>query len=125
MGYCANQWLSAYTYGGLLDAVLTVNQVQASVLLSPERVAAWRVLLVDPARGARWGVALPSPVQASGAEEPALVLDAGGVPIETVSVYRTAVSDLEASSIEVPEPRPGWHSIQVAGAPPIEFAHTP
>jgi hypothetical protein len=36
-------------------------------------------------------------------------------------VYRTAISDLAASSIEVPEPHPGWVSLRVAGLAPIAF----
>ena len=28
-----------------------------------------------------------------------------------------------ASSIQVPEPQPGWASVQVSGAPPIAFRH--
>ena len=80
---------------------------------------------MDGARGARWGKSMTSPAPAFGEEEPALVLDAAGAEIETVSVYRTQVSDLEASSIQVPEPQPGWDSIQVVGAPPITFRHAP
>lgn len=121
MGYCRNQWLSAYTYAGLLTTVRTVNQVQASVL-GTEPLSAWRVLLVDAARGARWGKSMAT-APAFGEEEPALVLDASGSTLATVNVYRTQVSDLEASSIQVPEPQPGWDSIQVVGAPPIAFRH--
>jgi hypothetical protein len=120
MGYCRNQWLSAYTYQGILNTVRTVNNVQASVLGS-EPLSAWRVLLVD-GRGARWGKPM-APEVAFGEEEPALVLDATGTAIQTVSVYRTQISDLEASSIQVPEPEPGWDSVQVVGAPPIAFRH--
>jgi hypothetical protein len=125
MGYCPNQWLSAYTYGGLLDAVLTVNRVQASVVVDPARLGAWRVLLVDAQRGPRWGVPLPPGSEASGTTEPALVFDASGVLLETVNVYRTELSDMAAASLEVPAPKPGWRSIQVAGAPPIDFASAP
>ncbi len=122
MGYCRNQWLSAYTYAGLLNTVLAVNRVQASVI-GDEPVGTWRVLLVDPARGARWGRPIATPDVAMGTEEPALVLDSSGAPIQTISVYRTNLSELAASSIQVPEPQPGWVSVQVSGAPPIEFRH--
>jgi hypothetical protein len=120
MGYCRNQWLSAYTYSGILNAVRTVNNVQASVI-GTEPLSAWRVLLVDE-RGARWGKPM-APEVAFGEEEPALVLDATGTAIQTVSVYRTQISDLSASSLQVPEPQPGWESIQVVGAAPIPFRH--
>jgi len=125
MGYCNNQWLSAYTYGGLLNAVLTVNQVQASVFADPERIGDWRVLLVEAARGARWGASVEQASEASGEQEPALVFDAAGALIEEVTVYRTEVGDINAASIQVPEPKPGWRSIQVTGAPPIAFPSKP
>lgn len=121
MGYCDNQWLSAYTYGGIFNAVLTVNQVQASVIVDPSRVAPWRVMLVDDVRGARWGHAYEEAAVASGEPEKALVYDAAGTLLEEVEVFRTAIGDLDAASIEVPAPKPGWHSIQVSGAPAIEF----
>lgn len=121
MGYCGNQWLSDYTYAGLIDTVMAVNQVQASVLVDPERVGAWRVMLVDSARGARWGRRITGPAVASGTEEAALVLDDSGTLLASVSVYRTEVADIEAFSIQVPEPQPGWHSIQVSGAPPLPY----
>jgi hypothetical protein len=122
MGYCRNQWLSDYTYTGLLNTVLAVNRVQASVL-GNEPVGTWRVLLVDADRGARWGRPIATPDVAAGLEEPALVLDASGAPIQTISVFRTNLSELAASSIQVPEPQPGWASVQVSGAPPIAFRH--
>jgi hypothetical protein len=125
MGYCNNQWLSAYTYGGILDTVLAVNGVQPSVIVDPKRVGAWRVLLVDGARGPRWGIPMPAGSGAAGVEETARVLDAAGAVIDTVSVYRTPLSDTDAVSIEVPEPKPGWRAIQVAGASPIEFQSAP
>jgi hypothetical protein len=125
MGYCNNQWLSAYTYGGLLDAVMTVNRIQASVIPDPKRLGSWRTLLVESKRGPRWGIPMPAGTEAAGVEEPALVLDAAGAVIDTVSVYRTPLSDTDAASLEIPEPKPGWSAIQVTGAPPIEFARQP
>jgi hypothetical protein len=122
MGYCRNQWLSAYTYSGLLNTVLAVNRVQSSVL-GNEPVGTWRVLLVDEERGARWGRAITTPDVAVGTEEPALVLDASGAAIQTISVFRTNLSELAASSIQVPEPQPDWASVQVSGAPPVAFRH--
>ncbi|HKO90317.1 MAG TPA: MXAN_6577-like cysteine-rich protein [Polyangiaceae bacterium] len=125
MGYCRNQWLSAYTYDGILDTVLAVNRVQASELVSADQLSSWRVLLVDATRGPRWGIPIEGPAPAIGEAETALALDAAGLPVENVRVYRTRVSDLDASSIVVPEPKPGWQAIQVSGAPPIEFRHAP
>lgn len=125
MGYCQNKWLGAYTYSGLMQMVLTINQARQALVVDPERVAAWRVLLVDPARGVRWGVAADRPYVATGVQESAQVLDAAGALLREVDVYRSEVGDLDAFSIEVPEPEPGWHAIRVAGAAPLEFAPRP
>jgi hypothetical protein len=45
--------------------------------------------------------------------------------IDEVSVYRTEVGNVNAFSIEVIAPRPGWHPSRVAGAAPLEFARGP
>jgi hypothetical protein len=121
MGYCDNQWLSAYTYEGLLDTVLGVNRVQASEIVDPARIGAWAVVLTDAKRGSRWGQPIPGPAVAAGEAETALVLDALGRTVQTVSVYRTPISDLDAFSIQVPQPEPGWAAIQLQGAAPLAF----
>lgn len=125
MGYCESPWFSDYTYNGLLDTVLSTNGPQALVEVAPERIGAFRVLLLDPVRGARWGVPITGPAVASGAAELAAVLDSAGTVIESVSVYRAEIADLGAFALQVPEPRAGWHAIQVAGAPPVSFAAKP
>ena len=38
-----------------------------------------------------------------------------------VSVYDSR----DGSSFEIPAPKRGWHSIEVSGAPPIQFAPAP
>ena len=121
MGYCEAPWFSDYTYDGLLDTVLAINGPQALVQVTPQRIGSFRVVLLDPVRGARWGVPIAGPAVASGVEEAATVLDAGGAPLQSVSVYRTEVADVGAFAIQVPEPEPGWHAIQVAGAPPLTY----
>jgi hypothetical protein len=121
MGYCDNQWLSAYTYEGLLNTVLNVNQVQASEVADPARIGSWRVVLSDAAHGARWGHPIAGPAVATGEAESAVVLDAAGQVVQTVAVYRTPISDLDAFSIQVPEPQPGWASIQLSGAAPLAY----
>jgi hypothetical protein len=121
MGYCRQQWLSDYTYNGLLATVRQVNQTQASEVVSPERVGAWRVALLDVLRGTRWGVPIPGPAAAVGVEEPASVLDASGAVLQSVSVYRTQVSEIGGYSVQVPEPQPGWHAIAISGAAPLVY----
>jgi hypothetical protein len=121
MGYCRNQWLSDYTYNGLLATVRQVNQTQASEVVSPERIGAWRVALLDAQRGGRWGIPIPGPAAAVGVEEPANVLDASGAVLRTVSVYRTLVSELNGYSVQVPEPQPSWDAIAITGAAPLVY----
>ncbi|MET0411055.1 MAG: hypothetical protein ABW217_07150, partial [Polyangiaceae bacterium] len=122
MGYCRNQWLSDYTYRNLLNTVLQVNgNAQSSEVVSPERIGAWRVALLDVLKGTRWGIPVPGPAEAVGVEEAAQVLDAAGAVIETVSVYRTQISELTGYSVQVPEPKPGWHAIAISGAAPLVY----
>jgi hypothetical protein len=122
MGYCRDQWVSDYTYRNLLNTVLQVNgNAQSSEVVSPERIGSWRVALLDVLKGTRWGIPVPGPAEAVGVEEPAQVLDAAGAAIETVSVYRTQISELAGSSVQVPEPKPGWHAIAITGAAPLVY----
>lgn len=128
MGYCNSKWISDYTYQGLLEHVATVDAAlsvyavgsigTATSALTASEVR--HVLLVD-AHGPRWGVRHPVAMEPAGVAEAAEILDANGDLLQHVEVYRTAISDLGASSIEVPAPRPGWVSLRVAGAPPIAF----
>lgn len=119
MGYCANKWISDYTYDGLVNRVAQVNGA-LSVLLDGASLHPWRVLLLD-ARGARWGFPINEPSPPAGEPEIAEVLDGSGQAIEQVTVYRTMISDIDASSIQVPTPEPGWYAIRVAGAAPLPF----
>jgi len=121
MGYCPNQWFSAYTYTGLLNTVLGVNQVQASEIPDPARVGSWAVLLSDALHGLRWGEPIAGTSVAMGEEETAQILDVSGAAVQSVSVFRTRLSELDAASIEVPQPRPGWSAIRLTGAAPVAF----
>jgi hypothetical protein len=129
MGYCNSKWISGYTYQALVDHVATVNAalsvytagaigVSQSALVSA--MGRHHVLLVD-ANGPRWGIRHARPMEPIGLPETADVLDGAGNLLEHIQVYRTAISDLAASSIEVPEPHAGWVSLRVAGQTPIAF----
>jgi hypothetical protein len=120
MSYCNNQWVSDYTYQGLVTRVALVNGIN-DVFTSADTLGRWWVLLVDE-RGERWGIPNTEPVPAEGEPESATIYDRNGAPLETVVVYRTAIGDISASSIMVPEPKPGWYAIEVAGAQPLPFA---
>jgi hypothetical protein len=121
MGYCSDKWISDYTYQAFLQRIRSVNGAQASQVLPPERVKAWRVLLLD-ARGARWGHPYAKPRVARGNPEAAEVYDASGTPLALVTVYRSDIADMDAYSFEVPPPERGWHSVRVNGAPLLAFA---
>ena len=120
MGYCNNQWVSDYTYAGITTRVAAVNGVTTHALLA-ETISKWRVLLLDPS-GPRWGVPIEQEVAAEGEPETATIYDNTGAVLTTVVVYRTEIGDSSASMVWVPEPKPDWYAVEVAGAPPHPFA---
>ncbi|HTQ06603.1 MAG TPA: MXAN_6577-like cysteine-rich protein [Polyangiaceae bacterium] len=120
MGYCSDQWISDYTYDGLVNRVAFVDGAQR-VVENPAALARFRTLLVD-AHGPRWGLPSDGLVLPEGEPETAEIFDAKGDVIDYVTVYRSIVSDIDAASIMVPEPQPGWYAIQVSGSTPHPFA---
>jgi hypothetical protein len=120
MGYCNNQWISDYTYEGLVKRVEYVDGAMLDVV-NPAALAYWRTLLVD-SRGVRWGLPGSELELPSGEPETAEIFDDTGAVTDYVTVYRTEVSDIGAASIMVPEPQPGWYAIEVSGAAPHPFA---
>lgn len=119
MGYCSNKWLSDYTYDALMSRVATVNGAM-DVLVPPELVREWNVLLLDD-QGPRWGGPINVPSAPAGDPEPAEILNQHGHVIAIETVFRTEISDIDAASFEVPKPRPGWHAVRVAGAPALVY----
>jgi hypothetical protein len=120
MGYCSNKWMSDYTYNGITTRVAAVNGV-ADVYTPDYALARWRILLVDE-RGPRWGIPVTDEAPAEGDPAPATIYDNTGAELTNVTVYWTAIGDLEASMYMVPEPQPGWYAVAVAGSPPLPFA---
>ncbi len=120
MGYCSNKWISDYTYDALVNRVSYVNGA-AYVYFAPERLSTWRVLLLDD-KGPRWGIPIDELSPASGEPEVAEVLDEHGDLLELIEVYRTAISDIDAAMVQVPEPQPEWHAIRIPGWPALAFA---
>lgn len=119
MGYCDNFWISDYTYDAILNRVAAVNNAPEFAVL-PETLRHFRVLLVS-ALGPRWGQPTTRPSLPTGTPELADVLDATGSVLEAVEVYRTAMSRPGSFSIQVPLPKPGWHSIRVGAMRPLPF----
>ena len=121
MGYCSKRWLSDYTYDGLLNRVAQVDSLSMSELSVPaDQVHPWRVALLDAGR-ARWGIPIRDPQLPMGQPEEAQILDANSRVMATTTVYRTEVSDVDAFSVLVPEPEPGWASVRIAGAAALPF----
>lgn len=120
MGYCNTKWISDYTYDGLVNRVASVNGAQR-VKTDPESLGRFRVLLLD-AFGPRWGIPIDEPSVPGGAPEVAEILNANGEVIEHAVVYRTEVSDIDAWSILVPEPKPEQHAVRISGVQPLVFA---
>ena len=119
MGYCAHPWISDYTYGAIATRVAAVNGLATARVLG-RAAARWRILLVDQ-RGPHWGVPVEREVPPAGEAERATVYDQTGSELATVVVYRTAVADIGASMVMVPEPAPGWHAVSVSGEAPLPF----
>jgi hypothetical protein len=120
MGYCNTQWISDYTYDGLVNRVAAVDGAK-SFVVNPDVLARWRTLLVD-SRGPRWGLPSEALEPPAGEPETAQIYDDKGDVIDYVTVYRTLVSDIDAASIMVPEPEPGWYAVEVSGSTPHPFA---
>ena len=118
MGYCSNKWVSDYTYSAFATRVAAVNGV--TMIYTPAyALSTWRVLLLG-AGGARWGRPITQPSPGEGEPEQAVIYDRAGIPLTSITVYRTAISD-GGSMVMVPEPQSGWHAVAVAGAPSVPF----
>jgi len=119
MGYCNSKWMSDYTYNGITTRVAAVNGI-AMVYTPDYALSRWRILLVD-GRGQRWGIPVTDAAPAEGDPEAATIYNGAGAVLTQVTAYRTAIGDLDASMVMVPEPQGGWYAVSVGGAPPLQF----
>lgn len=119
MGYCSPQWVSDFTYQGLLEHLAGLGNAPSVQALKTERT--WKVLLVSPEGQPRWGHPLTSSEGPTGDAETAAVFDEAGRPLTTITVHRTALADSGSVMFWVPEPKTGWASVQVQGASPHRF----
>jgi hypothetical protein len=130
MGYCNPQWISDYTYGGIaqrrsaVSSMVTAARVLSGLPGTTEPVDLYRTLLADGAGRVSWGRPLTGETAPAGHPERAQVLDAAGVVIDEVTVYRTGYGHGTGASYDVPRPRAGWAALAIAGLPPIDF-HAP
>jgi hypothetical protein len=124
MGYCNPQWISDYTYNAIAERR---SAVSASALVARELrgfgepLEPHRTLLADGAGRASWGRPLLGDERPAGRPERAHVLDAQGVVIDEITVYRTDYGHGGGASFDVPVARPGWVSLAVEGLPPVDF----
>jgi hypothetical protein len=121
MAYCDSPWFSDYTYAGLLNTVRSVNQVQQTVIVDPERIGEFWVRAVEGGTPTRWLRPRPGVVMAEGVASPADVLDANGQVVDTIVVYKNVISDIDAFTLDVPAPPPGWHALHVHGVGLMPF----
>lgn len=119
MAYCDDQWVSDYVYRSMIERVALLNGAQQQ--LAPTGGMQHFLFLLTDVTGPRWGVTRKAPRYPSGQAEGALILDATGRVLTSVTVYRTAMDHLGGSVLLVPLPEPGWHAVQVAGAVPLSF----
>jgi hypothetical protein len=120
MGYCEPKWMSGYTYQGLLDRIVLVNEIDGVPAAEVLPSALYRVLIVDEA-GPRWSVPFDIEGEAYGTKEQADILDMAGELITTTTVYRTSLSEGGAATILVPPPEPDWYAVRVKDAPAQPF----
>src|SRR5690606_25647476 len=118
MGYCEDKWVSDYNYNNFMERVSILNG--ATSFINPNPVGAWQVI-VTSAFGLSWGVPPRGEVVAVGVPEAARILDSIGDEIAQVTVYRALMDHLNASSVMVPTPEPGWHAIVLDGELPMVF----
>jgi hypothetical protein len=127
MGYCNPQWISDYTYNAIAQRRIAVSGLSTAarelrgLSSAVEPVDLYRTLLADGAGGVSWGRPLTGETAPAGHPERARVLDAAGVVVDEVTVYRTSYGHGTGASYDVPNPRPGWASLVVDGHDPIEF----
>ena len=120
MGYCDPKWSSAYTYKGLLDRIVLVNEIDGVPVQEIRPIARYRVLLLDSG-GPRWSVPFDEEVESYGESELAEILDTTGRVVTQAEVFRTELSEEGGATILVPPPEPGWYSVRVSGASALPF----
>jgi hypothetical protein len=112
--------VSDYTYQGIFDHIVDLA-TSATDFFRVGPPASFRTLLLDAKGAPRWG--LPRRVHSvpRGAPELAEVFDANLHAIERVTVYRAELGH-GGAHVLVPEAKPGWAALRVAGASLISFA---
>jgi hypothetical protein len=133
MSYCTPIWISDYNYGLLAQRRLAITQAATARVIDADGSGfekpvfhGFRSLLAEPSGRPVWGRPIAERTAPMGTPEIAKALDAKGNVVADVTVYRTSYGHGGfGSSLEVPQPQPGWASLQVAGQSAISFAEEP
>src|SRR5690606_20818109 len=114
MNYCEPNWVSDYTYQGVLERLREgANQMRVAggaASVTQE----WRAMRVS-SRGARWLRGLDHRGPAGGNPERGVVYDSAGEPILEVEVHRLRISDGSGYKLFVPPKQPGWYAVGAFG----------
>jgi hypothetical protein len=111
-------WVSDFTYQAFVERVAELN---GNLRIIKPPAASYRTLLVDASAKTQWAFKPNGPRVPTGKPETARVLGADGKLFTEVTVYRLADSE-HGYSVMIPEPKPGWHSIEVKGSKPYAFS---
>ena len=132
MSYCpldrVEAWASAYTYENLLRRQRELFELgQQDVYFGSagaEEPVGWRVLkdLGDPPSWADNLLMVRG--TPDGEPQSAIVSDASGYALATITLYKEELHDttgVHKHVFTVPTPGAGWHTLHVAGLPPVPF----
>ncbi len=110
MGYCNPTWMSDYTYKALATRSASVNLApRVSLGSGPD----WHSVMLYGDGNARWGGMVTKDLP-GGDIETALALDAAGKVVTEVEVVRVAFDHADDALLYIPEPEPGWVSLQLS-----------
>ena len=133
MSYCprndrASAWVSAYTYQNLMRRQQALFELgQRDLYLGPENIeepVGWRVLMATSEEPSWTEDLLLVQGKPEGEPQSAIVSDASGFPLATVTVYKEELHDDTLDHrhmFTVPTPGVGWHTLSVPGLPPVLF----
>jgi hypothetical protein len=119
MGYCNPNWVSDFTYQGLLEHLALLKSQPSIQALRVEQQ--WNVLLVGANGTSKWGHPIVSAEAPMGAAEVAQVFDENGKVVARPTVYRNSIADSGTSMVWVPTVEVGWARVTVLGGDPLRF----
>jgi hypothetical protein len=120
MSYCPPYWVSDYTFKGLFDRIVLVNQ-QALVLPPQAESVRYRIMVIEPdgtlVRGDT--VMLSTPPQ--GEARPIELIDGNGVVISSTVGRYAGFANLAGGLLLVPEPKGRVASVRFPGGAAVRL----